>query len=961
MDKYQPKSRHAPKQTIQVGATIDPRLSDEPQNDLAATALEGMVLYTDCKPARPAGFKRAKKNISHVGVNGHKPRNVKAVLGVCNDTITNARLLKSNPQSVGSISAVVGGAITIVAEESELSYGLKIGDVAGVFSLYDDPGELSNKEYDYKFRAMQIVESQKGYTTPTPIKLPGGLANDTSIPDPTGASFEGLAFDVDHDLVAATALDLGQQVNTTAGATTTFDSDLVVGDKTHTLDPVGAATAFAAALTNKKASPLVSHVVATVEPQVKALVNKNIAAEIGKGNAVASSLVATAASLDKATNASEYLGIRKLFKSSEKDLAKALRGEKVSKATAHLAAVAKALTLEAPAENDRTMAKVIEAAKNGARPATGAAKKVVDHWGLLQPHTRRSKLPTHAAAPLPKPSARNTVEAEYANRLACPTMRRLVMNEHPNATSEQLLDCLKEDLGHPDKVARYVIAYGAGLGTKKANLKALKTAGMSNNEAKAALAGLRSRTREEMARNNDKGAAFDRATAVGHIDNELATAINSTASDFGTQWTAPQSKDWIDHQASDGTKFRTKFDKNRAYIHIDGAIDHDTLCVEPEVRLDTGATVSSDWLGFVDQPGEYSFPIAPTGVQFTGADGTATLDGEAQRYMTNTRNPAFDQDIGIHSLGRVIDIDKEHGLYRIVLDIQPLVNNETKPIRGLLSGLTEKYDDDNTALSKRDEPAILYMAENQWESGNRAPHDPNNPLEKLGRPLEPMQLAPQQPIYAQVAFEWASLGEKKKVLHQGTVLYATFKKDISQSRLTSFNDSRDKLPDSRLEKRKANKHTRDGNVTTGYTFDYFDNTDPKLRSSAAGNSFGRIQNAYKRGWATRVFLGVVADTVAQTNSHEKAAHIAVQIAGSVSLRQEYAREYEVGTLIGFDNNRGARVIASSPGYGPHVHLCTVPAMTTSDYDDDALKVFAERETHVAGGDTHAPATRQPIP
>ena len=110
-------------------------------------------------------------------------------------------------------------------------------------------------------------------------------------------------------------------------------------------------------------------------------------------------------------------------------------------------------------------------------------------------------------------------------------------------------------------------------------------------------------------------------------------------------------------------------------------------------------------------------------------------------------------------------------LVRVVLDIHE--NRKYGPsVKGLKEGLIAKYDD--TDHAKQDCNCNGYHGRmNQYETGDV-------PLQaaiknRLPRALPPMNVAPQQPVYAQVCIHWDTIGgdvaDGTKILHAGTVLY----------------------------------------------------------------------------------------------------------------------------------------------------------------------------------------------
>jgi hypothetical protein len=952
-----------------IGATLNHKLSTDQDNDLACTALDGMLLFTDGRGVRKGGFKRAKVAITHAGVTGHPGRLGSLQLhGVATDTVVGAKLIKENPTSVGSISSMVGGAVTIMTSTTEMLDRARVGDRL-MASSETQPQNYKPHENNFRSAIMQL---NTGYLSANR----GGVAaldatNNTA--DPTGVAFA--ATDVDHELVAATALTAHQDVHTTAGATVTHGSDFVVNDKVVALDAAAAAASFTAAVEGTTTTGIAPHVVAAIAPDLVERASTSLAA--AGNDRKAASLVATAAAFGLATSTNEYLGLRKHFKAFEGDLEGALANKPASKAGAFLAAVAKALpAVSAPKVVDPKAASITNAIQSNGSGTSAGHKAVKAIMGTLVPHTLRQPLPPHKMAKLPAVAARNTAQAMYADRLNDPTARRLVMEQHVGAADHELLDHLKADLAKPDVVAKYILGHPAGLSTRKANIEALRATGMSNKDAKAAL-GTRVRTREELVRHNDRGHAFATAVANGHIDHELATATMTTASSFANQWTAPRTADWTTHTAADGTEFKTKFADNKAHIIV-GAINPDVHCAENRLELSNGASIDSAWLGFVEQPGEYSF--VDTGAQFaeTIRIGVDPRTGVRGRVTANRRTAGghWLEDGTLSNVGRIIGIDRKHGLFRVVLDIQAIRTPVAAQIPGMMNNLVAKYDDINYNNADINDTDGYHGRMHQYETADR----PLNSATPLPRPLEPMNIAPQQPVYAQVCFDWdahKAHSDGSKVLPAGTVLYGM--RGTEAERKTAVDTYTAVAADvirsesgHVLTKRIDHVNHHANVAPKAYTFATFvERAKPQNAAThldnapaTAGDDLQRnVSNAIKRGWMVREFLGVVADTVV-ADKGVRHTNVTVQIAGAVSLRQTHTREYGLNTLFWFDNNRGARVLQTQQGHGPYVMLCTLPPPLTGDYmvaatDADSANafnaVFAERPPFLQTDETHPDA------
>lgn len=963
MSAYPPTGRHAPKQMITIGATLNHKLSGDPDNDLACTSLPGMLLFTDGKGVRKGGFKRAKVATTHAGVTGHPATNgVLQLHGVATDAVVGAKLIKENPTSVGSISSMVGGAVTIMVGDQDLLEEARVGD--RLQTIPDINNRTRPHENNFKSVFLHVC---KGYLKATAGPDGNARGAPNNAVDPTGVAFA--ATDVNHELVAATALSAHQDVHTTAGAPVTHGENFVVGDTIKALDAASVVAAFGAAVEGTSPVEMAPHVVAAIEPDLTERAGSSLAEAASNNDSGAASLVATAAAFGLATTTGEYLGLRKHFKAAEGDLKAALAGTPPTKDAAFLAEVAKALpAVTTPAKVTPTAASIANAVRSNGGGSSQGHRAVNAILNTLKPHTQRRPLPAHQTAELPAVSARNTAEAMYADHLNDPTARRLVMEQHVGAREDELLDHLKADLANPETVAKYILGHPAGLGTRKANIDALRATGMSNKDAKAAL-GTRVRTREELVRYNDRGHAFQTAIANGHVDHELATATMTTASSFANQFTAPRTKEWTTHTAADGTEFKTKFTDNKAHIMV-GNIRPDVHCSAPRLELSNGASVDSAWLGFVEQPGEYSF--VDTGVQFTETQRLPGYAGAGIRGRVTNNLPAipFFAAVALSNVGRIIGIDRAHGLMRVVLDIQAIRTPVSNQIMGMSDNFLCKYDDNNFGSTRITTADGYHGRANQYETAA-------NPLMgavRLPRPLEPMNVAPQQPVYAQVSFdwrmhEWATNGSR--VLPAGTVLYGMRgTKKERDDQIANYNaPTADQIKTEGyhvLSKRLECDNRHANAASKAYTFDrFYEKARPPAErpgnpQSTDSDDFGtNVKNAIARGWMVREFLGVVADTVVAEKG-DTHTNVTVQIAGAVALRQTHAREYGVNTVFWFDNNRGARVLHTEKGHGPYVMLCTVPPPVTGDYmaggNASVRKfnaVFAERPPFLQTDRTHA--------
>ena len=144
----------------------------------------------------------------------------------------------------------------------------------------------------------------------------------------------------------------------------------------------------------------------------------------------------------------------------------------------------------------------------------------------------------------------------------------------------------------------------SGVAGTSANREMLRRSGMTAKDARLAVPARC--TRESFA----GGEADPLPAAMGYVDVELAKHLQVAPSLHGGQWSVPQTEDWLEQPLGDGV-VRTRFKDRVHELELSGRRDLDALCVAPRVALEKG-WIDSDYLQFVDQDTKVRFdaPVA---------------------------------------------------------------------------------------------------------------------------------------------------------------------------------------------------------------------------------------------------------------------------------------------------------------------------------------------------------------
>ncbi len=318
MATYEDRGQHAPKQVSTIGASLSDKL-DDPARDSnhKATAREGMLLFTNNKSAAKTRYKRARHANALIAASVMpNPDIARNLLGVCIDNVGDSKLAKTNPNSVGAVGAVVGGAVTIKCHVYE---NIRVGDVIGVNPAQDRKFQSSWHGLEgYKAATVRAFDdpsvsgsgtAYQGYSPDKPVK--GGKTQAPDDDQPAGINTSASFGTPSHEVIAAVALDLGQPVVTNVGASVEFANNLVVNGEVREVTAEAAAEKFVAALAGT-GGPVGDHVAAAVTP-FAAKLNTPVVDAIKTNVRGAAELVATAAAFGAAITSAEHVGLRSHF------------------------------------------------------------------------------------------------------------------------------------------------------------------------------------------------------------------------------------------------------------------------------------------------------------------------------------------------------------------------------------------------------------------------------------------------------------------------------------------------------------------------------------------------------------------------------------------------------------------------------------------------------------------------
>lgn len=904
-------SHHAPKQMVTTATVVTD----------GATCGAGMVLYTKGDAFAASGYKRARPAVERVASTTAMPANLAAhrPLGVAIDTLPDMALAKTNPLSAGSVSAVMGGAVTIMANPE----GLTIGDIAQVkvpdaVTKYHD-----HKDYEPpKLLAVAGVKADGSGNAPPVASTAATFAAPAAdaAPNTTPAVLAALGHGLGHEVVA-----LGPSVSWTADGLT------VDGTVRPLLSAAAVVEAHAEALAEP--STVAGHVAAAT------------AAAHGSGTTPA--VVASAISFAHARTVGEMAAIHGAL------------GPAASELVAAVTDLMPAATPNAGASPD------VLAAQAGIGAAAGP---VAAEWAKLVPAHRRAPLDTATGFALPPPSSRNTAEAAYAAGLHDPEFRATVAARHPGAPD--LMAALAADLADPAATADYILAHRAGMGTAKANKAALQRSGMSARDAKAATG--HPRTREELVRKGD-GPHWRRALQMGYVDADVASTAGLFASPFSDQWSTPDTGEWLSQPLGATATAETRVANGRHELRITGRVNLDAVAAGPTAPLGTGH-IRSDFLHFVEQPGTYAFPVAPpapTAIRFDSGprmmlensaahDKEAGLQQDAKKFAEQATETfdaakakmanATDQRERKVAAAELTVMQKKQAVITAGTNDAAKAAAEGELAQANKALLEAAADLKKSHMQPTDNRAFcgLWVAGTStaglcWSLDNADPNDPkragwiacsaadwrkNKPQDlepgavyTLGRVIEtdlkaatvrlnvdiqpaagtipfrlyeppiaryahedmdgPQALAPQQAVYIQVEATF-----EDRPLEAGTALYGF-----------------------RL-------------ATTGALEATTKRGDTVARAWTAQQLVGALNTTHI---PSRVFLGVVTDTVPPPVG-SRTGRVAVAMAGSVSLRGDpRERGAKVGDLVALDPQRCGRVISVEKNRGPHVLLSSMTA------------------------------------
>jgi hypothetical protein len=909
-------SHHAPKQMVTTATVVTD----------GATCGAGMVLYTKGDAFAASGYKRARPAVERVASTTAMPANLDdhRPLGVAIDTLPDMALAKANPLSAGSVSAVMGGAVTIMANPEALT----IGDIA----LVEAPDAVT-KYHDHK-----------DYEPPKLLAV-AGVGNGGAAPvASTAATFAAPAADAAPNttpaVLAALGHGLGHEV-VALGPSVSWTADGLTVD--GTVRPLLSAAAVVKAHAEALAEP------STVAGHVAA------ATAAAHGSGTTPAVVASAISFAHARTVGEMAAIHGAL------------GPAASELVAAVTDLMPAATPNAGASPD------VLAAQAGIGAAAGP---VAAEWAKLVPAHRRAPLDTATGFALPPPSSRNTAEAAYAAGLHDPEFRATVAARHPGAPD--LMAALAADLADPAATADYILAHRAGMGTAKANKAALQRSGMSARDAKAATG--HPRTREELVRKGD-GPHWRRALQMGYVDADVASTAGLFASPFSDQWSTPDTGEWLSQPLGATATAETRVANGRHELRITGRVNLDAVAAGPTAPLGTGH-IRSDFLHFVEQPGTYAFPVAPpapTAIRFdsgprmmlenSAAHGKeAGLQQDAKKFAEQAAatfdaaklamaKAADQKERKVTAVRRQV-VEKEEAVTTAGADDAAKAAAErelAQANKALLEAITEITMTHLQPTSERDFCGL-------WVAGtltaglcwsNKIGADGSTQTDANGKPQrakwiacsaadwrknEPQDLKPGS-VYTLgrvIETDPKTATVRLNVDIQpaaGTIPFRLYEPPIARYAHEDMDGPQALAPQQavyiQVEATFEGRPLEAGTALYGFRLA---TTGALEATTKRGDTVARAWTAQQLVGAlntthipSRVFLGVVTDSVPPPVG-SRTGRVAVAMAGSVSLRGDpRERGAKVGDLVALDPQRCGRVISVEKNRGPHVLLSSMTA------------------------------------